>query len=191
MDANWLSKLQVMEAPIATPRVVRLTVDNSGVPSNGTPNAAAIRQALKEPNKNGSGAPIQYRKKPATNAKTSVMTWFRVSSRRLIASLYANVYNEAMIFSSENQAITCSREPIDQLMSGSIQPGDYLREQSVAEEFGISRTLVREALRKLETKGLLVSEPRLRMREPVLDYTEVLEIRSLVTTVLPWHSSTA
>ncbi len=77
---------------------------------------------------------------------------------------------------SENQAVSCYRELIDRLQAGAIQPGDYLREQQVAEEFGISRTPVREALRKLETEGLLVSEPRLGMRVRVLDYTEVIEI---------------
>ena len=81
-----------------------------------------------------------------------------------------------MVNTSENQAISCYRELIDRLQAGAIQPGDYLREQQLAEEFGISRTPVREALRKLETEGLLVSEPRLGMRVRVLDYTEVIEI---------------
>ncbi len=81
-----------------------------------------------------------------------------------------------MVSASENQAITCYRELINRLQAGLIQPGDYLREQLVAEEFGISRTPVREALRKLEMEGLLVSEPRLGMRVRVLDYTEVIEI---------------
>jgi len=59
---------------------------------------------------------------------------------------------------------------------GEIKPGDYLREQLVAEEFGVSRTPVREALRKLETEGLAVAEPRLGMRVRALDYTEVMEL---------------
>jgi len=81
-----------------------------------------------------------------------------------------------MVSTSENQAVSCYRELIDRLQAGAIQPGDYLREQLIAEEFGISRTPVREALRKLETEGLLVSENRLGMRVRVLDYTEVIEI---------------
>ncbi len=81
-----------------------------------------------------------------------------------------------MSASTENQAVSCYRELMRRLQAGSIAPGDYLREQTVAEEFGVSRTPVREALRKLETEGLLVSEPRLGMRVRTLDYTEVIEL---------------
>jgi len=81
-----------------------------------------------------------------------------------------------MMSSSENQASSLYRELIIRLQSGVIVPGDYLREQQVSEEFGVSRTPVREALRKLETEGLLVSEPRLGMRVRVLDYAEVIEL---------------
>jgi len=81
-----------------------------------------------------------------------------------------------MSSASENQAITCYRELIQRLQSGAVAPGDYLREQQLAKEFSISRTPVREALRKLETEGLLVSEPRLGMRVRTLDYSEVIEL---------------
>jgi len=81
-----------------------------------------------------------------------------------------------MVSPSENQAASCHRELIRRLQSGVIVPGDYLREQQVAQEFGISRTPVREALRKLETEGLLVSEPRMGMRVRMLDYAEVIEL---------------
>jgi len=77
---------------------------------------------------------------------------------------------------SDNQAISCYRELIARIQRGEIKPGDYLREQLVAEEFGVSRTPVREALRKLETEGLAVAEPRLGMRVRALDYTEVMEL---------------
>lgn len=78
--------------------------------------------------------------------------------------------------SSDNQAISCYQQLIARLNSGTLKPGDYLREQIIAEEFQISRTPVREALRKLETEGLLVSEPRLGMRVRILDYAEVIEL---------------
>lgn len=95
---------------------------------------------------------------------------------RAMVLLYSKVYNHRMVSSSENQAALCYRELISRLQNGTIAPGDYLREQQVAEEFGISRTPVREALRKLETEGLTVAEPRLGMRVRVLDYAEVIEL---------------
>jgi DNA-binding GntR family transcriptional regulator len=81
-----------------------------------------------------------------------------------------------MTTASDNQSILCYRELIARLQGGTLRPGDYLREQIIAEEFQISRTPVRDALRKLETEGLLVSEPRLGMRVRVLDYAEVIEL---------------
>ncbi len=77
---------------------------------------------------------------------------------------------------SENQSVSCYRELVARLQRGDIKPGDYLREQAVAEEFGVSRTPVREALRKLETEGLAVAESRLGMRVRTLDYIEVVEL---------------
>lgn len=77
---------------------------------------------------------------------------------------------------SDNQAVNCYSELIARLQRGEIKPGDYLREQAVAEEFGVSRTPVREALRKLETEGLAVAESRLGMRVRTLDYIEVIEL---------------
>ncbi|MEG0952351.1 MAG: GntR family transcriptional regulator, partial [Niameybacter sp.] len=41
----------------------------------------------------------------------------------------------------------------------SYQPGDVLRESSIANELGVSRTPVREAIRQLELEGLVHSIP--------------------------------
>ena len=49
-------------------------------------------------------------------------------------------------------------------------------EQGLADEFGISRTPVREALRRLEVDGLVVSEPRFGMKVKELGYIETLEL---------------
>jgi DNA-binding GntR family transcriptional regulator len=43
----------------------------------------------------------------------------------------------------------------DQLASGELAPGEWLRERTIAEGMGLSRTPVREALNKLAAEGLV------------------------------------
>lgn len=45
------------------------------------------------------------------------------------------------------------------IVEGRYPPGQRLIEQRIAEEFSLSRTPVREALRRLEAEGLVLSEP--------------------------------
>jgi DNA-binding GntR family transcriptional regulator len=46
------------------------------------------------------------------------------------------------------------------IIDGEIAPGDSLSEIALAESFGVSRTPVREALKQLETEGLVEIRPR-------------------------------
>lgn len=46
-----------------------------------------------------------------------------------------------------------------QIFEGDIYPGSWLREQDLVEEFNVSRTPIREALRRLESEGLVESVP--------------------------------
>ena len=46
------------------------------------------------------------------------------------------------------------------ILSGVMRPGERLAEAHLAEHLGVSRTTVREAFLMLETRGLVVSEPR-------------------------------
>lgn len=46
------------------------------------------------------------------------------------------------------------------IISGMLKPGERLMEIQLAEELGVSRTPVREAIRKLELEGFLVMIPR-------------------------------
>ncbi len=47
-----------------------------------------------------------------------------------------------------------------QIMVGEIAPGTRMMEVDLAEDMGVSRTPVREAIRKLEKEGLVTIEPR-------------------------------
>ncbi len=67
------------------------------------------------------------------------------------------------------------------ITNGSLQPRERLMEIQLAEELGVSRTPVREALRKLELEGFIVMVPRkgayvadLSMK----DIADVFEIRA-------------
>src|SRR5262245_59354157 len=45
------------------------------------------------------------------------------------------------------------------ILSGRIAPGERLREAWIAEQLGVSRTTIREALLMLERQGLVVTKP--------------------------------
>ena len=46
------------------------------------------------------------------------------------------------------------------ILKGELKPGERLMEIALAERLGVSRTPVREAMRKLELEGLVVMIPR-------------------------------
>ncbi|MGB7605021.1 MAG: GntR family transcriptional regulator [Lutisporaceae bacterium] len=67
------------------------------------------------------------------------------------------------------------------IISGSLKPGERLMEVQMAERLGVSRTPIREAIRKLELEGLIIMLPRKGAYVAdlsVKDLTEVLEIRA-------------
>jgi DNA-binding GntR family transcriptional regulator len=68
------------------------------------------------------------------------------------------------------------RRLLDDIRSGTLAPGARLRETDLAERLGISRTPVREAIRQLETDGLVVHLPRQGATIRRLDHAEVVEL---------------
>lgn len=62
---------------------------------------------------------------------------------------------------------------------GRIKPGDRVREADLAEWLGISRTPVRDALKRLETDGLLTSAPRRGLVVAELDQQQVSELYAM------------
>lgn len=48
----------------------------------------------------------------------------------------------------------------DSIVSGRLKPGEKIPEQEIAENFGISRTPIREAFRQLESEGFISVTPR-------------------------------
>jgi DNA-binding GntR family transcriptional regulator len=67
-----------------------------------------------------------------------------------------------------------------QIMVGEIAPGTRMMEVELAEETGVSRTPVREAIRKLEKEGLVTIEPRRGAYASDIsakDMVDILEVR--------------
>jgi DNA-binding GntR family transcriptional regulator len=54
---------------------------------------------------------------------------------------------------------TICRSLSDEIVDGLLKPGDRLDEMGLAERFGVSRTPVREALRRLEATGMVQRRP--------------------------------
>lgn len=67
------------------------------------------------------------------------------------------------------------------IISGKLEPGERLMEIQMAEEMGVSRTPVREAIRKLELEGFVVMIPRKGAYVAGIslkDITDVFEVRA-------------
>ena len=67
-----------------------------------------------------------------------------------------------------------------QILTGAIVPGTRMMEVELANQIGVSRTPIREAIRKLEKEGLVVTEPRrgaYASQISTKDMVEILEVR--------------
>ena len=74
----------------------------------------------------------------------------------------------------------------DAIRRGVLEPGERLMEVQLAEELGISRTPVREAIRKLEQEGYVIMMPRRGTyvsSVSVRDVKEIFEIRSALESL--------
>lgn len=62
------------------------------------------------------------------------------------------------------------------IVSGVLEPGERLMEIQLAEEMGVSRTPVREAIRKLELEGFVVMIPRKGAYVAGVSYKDVKDV---------------
>ena len=60
-------------------------------------------------------------------------------------------------------------------MSGELAPGSVLRQETLSERFGVSRTPIREALRRLAATGLVSFEPNRGVRVRTISRDELRE----------------
>lgn len=72
------------------------------------------------------------------------------------------------------------------ILKGELKPGERLMEIALAERLGVSRTPIREAMRKLELEGLVVMIPRRGAQVANItekDLNDVLEVRIALENV--------
>ena len=61
------------------------------------------------------------------------------------------------------------------IVSGELAPGSVLRQEQLSERFGVSRTPVREALRRLAALGLVSFEPNRGVRVRTISHDDLRE----------------
>ena len=74
----------------------------------------------------------------------------------------------------------------DAIITGQFQPGERLMEMKLANEMGVSRTPVREAIKKLEAEGLVIMNPRRGAQVAPInekDLKDILEIRKALESL--------
>jgi DNA-binding GntR family transcriptional regulator len=69
-----------------------------------------------------------------------------------------------------------TRQVREAILEGRLQPGIWIRQQELARQFGVSRIPVREALRRLESEGLITVVPHSGARVARMDIVECNEL---------------
>jgi DNA-binding GntR family transcriptional regulator len=64
----------------------------------------------------------------------------------------------------------------DMILKGHLKPGDRLRQDELADTFGVSTMPIREALRQLQAEGLVIFRPRRGAKVASLSVSEYEEI---------------
>lgn len=90
-----------------------------------------------------------------------------------------------MSFTFNQQSNISLREKVtndirDAILKGELKSGSRLKEIEIAEQMGVSRGPVREAIRQLEREGLLISYP---YRETVVADIEVDEVKDILIPI--------
>ncbi len=92
----------------------------------------------------------------------------------------AQLFDQVPHKSLRDMALSAIRQAI---LHGSLKPGDRLLETEIAEQMGISRAPVREAIRQLESEGLVISHAHRGTFVAELSSTDLWEIYTLRAAV--------
>ncbi len=80
---------------------------------------------------------------------------------------------------------------LDAIRMGTLRPGDRLLETEIAERLGMSRGMVREAIRRLEQEGLVVTNPHRGTFIAHLSTQETAELLTLRSLLEPFAAALA
>lgn len=64
----------------------------------------------------------------------------------------------------------------DQILRGGLAPGAPLNQEALAEDFGVSRMPIRQALKRLQAEGLVEQQPNRRLQVASLRRSEIEDI---------------
>jgi DNA-binding GntR family transcriptional regulator len=109
--------------------------------------------------------------------------------RSIISDMAGKRPSKAIPIGSTELAYQRIRQAI---IDGSYQPGQRLIEQSISEEFDLSRTPIRESLRRLEAEGLvLIEHNRGAIVRPVgeTEIVDLYELRALLESLAAERSA--
>jgi DNA-binding GntR family transcriptional regulator len=98
-----------------------------------------------------------------------------------LAILYPSGYNSSITaiertVMPKSSGETAFEALIQAIQEGLFRPGDRLREEDVAERLNLSRTPVREALRRLEAERIVEHQPRVGAVVRTLSHAELVEL---------------
>jgi DNA-binding GntR family transcriptional regulator len=105
--------------------------------------------------------------------------------------IYKGTVNMQPIDLDNSVAGRIARALSERIVSGLLSPGERLMQDHIAEEFQASHVPVREAFRKLEAQGLVVSKPRCGVRVSDIDPAvvgEVTEMRAAMESLALSHA---
>jgi DNA-binding GntR family transcriptional regulator len=93
--------------------------------------------------------------------------------------------SEAATATEEPRAVAVARKLREEILDGTLSPGERIKQDAVAKQFGVSRLPVREALRELAGEGLVTLERDVGARVTLLDPRELIEIYLLREAIEP------
>jgi DNA-binding GntR family transcriptional regulator len=107
------------------------------------------------------------------------------ASEAAIATIVPLVGESARDDGYEPMGQAIARRVRDAILDGRFKPGARIRQEALARQLGVSRIPVREALRQLESEGLVTLVPHSGARVARLDFDEHLELYRIREAIEP------